>query len=60
MTSIPYPSSKTALNMVTAQYAKELWDTPIKVNAANPRLLRHRPQQPQRLPEPQEGAEAIV
>ncbi|HEX6684919.1 MAG TPA: SDR family oxidoreductase [Candidatus Limnocylindrales bacterium] len=36
MSGIPYPSSKTALNMVTAQYAKELWDTPIKVNAANP------------------------
>ena len=36
MVSIPYVSSKTALNMVTAQYAKELWDTPIKVNAANP------------------------
>jgi NAD(P)-dependent dehydrogenase (short-subunit alcohol dehydrogenase family) len=35
-TSIPYPSSKTALNMVTAQYAKELWETGIKVNAANP------------------------
>ncbi|WP_067699260.1 SDR family oxidoreductase [Nocardia jejuensis] len=36
MTSVPYPSSKTALNMVTVMYAKELWDTPIKVNAANP------------------------
>jgi NAD(P)-dependent dehydrogenase (short-subunit alcohol dehydrogenase family) len=36
MASIPYPSSKTALNMITAMYAKELWDTPIKVNAANP------------------------
>ncbi|MET9492743.1 SDR family oxidoreductase [Nocardia sp. NPDC006630] len=36
MASIPYPTSKTALNMVTAMYAKELWDTPIKVNAANP------------------------
>ncbi|MBU3061098.1 SDR family oxidoreductase [Nocardia sp. NEAU-G5] len=36
MASIPYAASKTALNMVTAQYAKELWDTPIKVNAANP------------------------
>jgi len=34
--SIPYPSSKTALNMITVQYAKELWDTPMKVNAANP------------------------
>lgn len=36
MASIPYPSSKTALNMITAMYAKELRDTPIKVNAANP------------------------
>ncbi|MEU0543511.1 SDR family oxidoreductase [Nocardia sp. NPDC005978] len=36
MVSISYPVSKAALNMVTAQYAKELWDTPIKVNAANP------------------------
>jgi NAD(P)-dependent dehydrogenase (short-subunit alcohol dehydrogenase family) len=36
MASLPYPSSKTALNMVTVMYAKELWDTPIKVNAANP------------------------
>ncbi len=36
MASVPYPSSKAALNMVTAMYAKELKDTPIKVNAANP------------------------
>ena len=35
MASIPYPSSKTALNMVTAMYAKELRDTPVRVNAAN-------------------------
>jgi NAD(P)-dependent dehydrogenase (short-subunit alcohol dehydrogenase family) len=35
-TSVSYPSSKAALNMVTAMYAKELRDTPIKVNAANP------------------------
>ncbi|MEV0763973.1 SDR family oxidoreductase [Nocardia sp. NPDC050435] len=34
--AISYPASKAALNMVTAMYAKELWDTPIKVNAANP------------------------
>ena len=33
---LAYPSSKTALNMITAMYAKELRDTPIKVNAANP------------------------
>jgi NAD(P)-dependent dehydrogenase (short-subunit alcohol dehydrogenase family) len=36
LVSVPYPSSKSALNMVTAMYAKELRDTPIKVNAANP------------------------
>lgn len=36
MASLPYPTSKTALNMITAMYAKELWDTPIKVNAAHP------------------------
>jgi NAD(P)-dependent dehydrogenase (short-subunit alcohol dehydrogenase family) len=36
MASVPYPSSKTALNMITAMYAKELRDTRIKVNAANP------------------------
>jgi NAD(P)-dependent dehydrogenase (short-subunit alcohol dehydrogenase family) len=33
---VPYPASKAALNMVTAMYAKELKDTPIKVNAASP------------------------
>jgi NAD(P)-dependent dehydrogenase (short-subunit alcohol dehydrogenase family) len=36
MASLAYPSSKSALNMITAIYAKELRDTPIKVNAANP------------------------
>jgi NAD(P)-dependent dehydrogenase (short-subunit alcohol dehydrogenase family) len=35
-TSLAYPSSKSALNMITALYAKELRDTPVKVNAANP------------------------
>jgi NAD(P)-dependent dehydrogenase (short-subunit alcohol dehydrogenase family) len=34
--SVQYPSSKAALNMITAMYAKELRDTPVKVNAANP------------------------
>ena len=33
---LAYPSSKSALNMITAMYANELRDTPIKVNAANP------------------------
>jgi NAD(P)-dependent dehydrogenase (short-subunit alcohol dehydrogenase family) len=36
MASVPYPASKSALNMVTVMYAKELLDSPIKVNAANP------------------------
>jgi len=36
LVGIPYPASKTALNMVTAMYAKELRDTPIVVTAANP------------------------
>lgn len=34
--SVPYPTSKSAVNMITLRYAKELRDTPIKVNAANP------------------------
>jgi NAD(P)-dependent dehydrogenase (short-subunit alcohol dehydrogenase family) len=34
--SAQYPSSKAAVNMLTVMYAKELRDTPIKVNAANP------------------------
>jgi NAD(P)-dependent dehydrogenase (short-subunit alcohol dehydrogenase family) len=34
--SLAYPVSKSALNMVTAMYAKELAGTPVKVNAANP------------------------
>jgi NAD(P)-dependent dehydrogenase (short-subunit alcohol dehydrogenase family) len=34
--SLAYPSSKAALNMITAMYARELRDSAIKVNAANP------------------------
>ncbi len=34
--ALAYPSAKSALNMITALYAKELSGTPIKVNAANP------------------------
>jgi NAD(P)-dependent dehydrogenase (short-subunit alcohol dehydrogenase family) len=36
LNNLPYQSSKSALNMVTVAYAKELWDTPVKVNAAAP------------------------
>lgn len=34
--SVSYPVSKSALNMVTAMYAKELAETTVKVNSANP------------------------
>ncbi len=34
--SAAYPASKAALNMLTIQYAKQLRDTPILVNAAAP------------------------
>jgi NAD(P)-dependent dehydrogenase (short-subunit alcohol dehydrogenase family) len=60
MTSIPYVSSKTALNMVTAQYAKELWDTPIKVNAANPGYCATDLNDHRGFRSPEQGAEAIV
>ncbi|WP_440074234.1 SDR family oxidoreductase [Streptosporangium sp. OZ121] len=36
LNDMPYNSSKAALNMVTVSYAKELWDTGIKVNAGDP------------------------
>ena len=38
MQLLSYNSSKTALNAVTVQFANELFDTPIKVNSANPGL----------------------
>jgi NAD(P)-dependent dehydrogenase (short-subunit alcohol dehydrogenase family) len=60
MASIPYVSSKTALNMVTAQYAKELWDTPIKVNAANPGYCATDLNNHSGFRSAEEGAEAIV
>ncbi|HET9139222.1 SDR family oxidoreductase [Actinophytocola sp.] len=34
--NLPYSASKAALNMVTVAFAKELWDTPVKVNAESP------------------------
>ncbi|MFJ8982383.1 SDR family oxidoreductase [Streptomyces sp. NPDC102282] len=36
LNNMPYNSSKSALNMITVAYAKELWGTPIKVNATDP------------------------
>ncbi|KAB1904106.1 SDR family oxidoreductase [Micromonospora sp. AMSO31t] len=60
LTSIPYPSSKTALNMVTAMYAKELRDTPIKVNAANPGYCATDLNHHSGFRTPEEGAEVSV
>ena len=37
--TLGYRSSKAALNMATVQFAYELRDTPIKINAANPGLI---------------------
>lgn len=60
LTSIPYPSSKTALNMVTAMYAKELRDTPVKVNAANPGYCATDLNHHSGFRTPEEGAEVSV
>ncbi|MFG1828708.1 SDR family oxidoreductase [Micromonospora chersina] len=60
LTSIPYPSSKTALNMITAMYAKELRDTPIKVNAANPGYCATDLNHHSGFRIPEEGAEVSV
>lgn len=56
----PYPSSKAALNMVTALYAKELRDTPIKVNAANPGYCATDLNDHQGYRTAEQGAEPIV
>jgi NAD(P)-dependent dehydrogenase (short-subunit alcohol dehydrogenase family) len=34
--NLPYQSSKAALDAITVEFAKELAETPIKVNAADP------------------------
>ncbi|MEU4368844.1 SDR family oxidoreductase [Micromonospora chersina] len=60
LTSIPYPSSKTALNMITAMYAKELRDTRIKVNAANPGYCATDLNHHSGFRTPEEGAEVSV
>jgi NAD(P)-dependent dehydrogenase (short-subunit alcohol dehydrogenase family) len=36
LNNLPYQSSKAALNAITVEFAKELAETPIKVNAADP------------------------
>ena len=60
LVSIPYPSSKTALNMITAMYAKELRATPLKVNAANPGYCATDLNGHRGFRTAEQGAEAIV
>jgi NAD(P)-dependent dehydrogenase (short-subunit alcohol dehydrogenase family) len=60
MTALTYPSSKTALNMVTVMYAKELADTPIKVNPANPGYCATDLNGPSGFRTPPQGAEPSV
>jgi len=60
MASITYPSSKTALTMITTMYAKELWDTPIKINAANPGYCATDLNESTGFRAPEQGAEPIV
>jgi NAD(P)-dependent dehydrogenase (short-subunit alcohol dehydrogenase family) len=60
LVSIPYPSSKTALNMVTAMYAKELRDTRLKVNAANPGYCATDLNDHRGFRTPEQGAEVVV
>jgi NAD(P)-dependent dehydrogenase (short-subunit alcohol dehydrogenase family) len=52
--------SKTALNMVTAMYAKEPFDTLIKVNAANPGYCARDLNGHSGFRTPEQGAEASV
>jgi NAD(P)-dependent dehydrogenase (short-subunit alcohol dehydrogenase family) len=58
--SAQYPSSKSAVNMLTAMYAKELRDTPIKVNAANPGYCKTDFNGNSGFRTPAQGAEASV
>jgi NAD(P)-dependent dehydrogenase (short-subunit alcohol dehydrogenase family) len=57
---LAYPSSKFALNMITAMYARELRDTPIKVNAANPGYTKTDLNRNSGFRSAAEGAEASV
>ena len=58
--SLVYPSSKAALNMITAIYARDLRDTPIKVNAANPGYTKTDLNRNSGFRSVTEGAEATV
>ncbi|MFJ7159145.1 SDR family oxidoreductase [Streptomyces sp. NPDC101118] len=57
---IAYQSSKTALNAVTLAYAKELRETPVKVNAALPGVVATDINGHRGFRSPAEGAEIAV
>ena len=56
---LAYSASKTALNAFTLHLACALRDTPVKVNAAHPGIVRTDPN-PQGLISPEEGARTAV
>jgi NAD(P)-dependent dehydrogenase (short-subunit alcohol dehydrogenase family) len=60
MLNLAYCSSKAALNMITASYAKELWDTSIKVNAVDPGWVKTDINHNEGIKTPEEGAAPIV
>ncbi|MEV0235918.1 SDR family oxidoreductase [Nonomuraea sp. NPDC050786] len=60
MLNLAYCSSKAALNMITVSYAKELWDTPIKVNTVDPGWVRTDINHNEGIKTPEEGAAPIV
>ncbi|MBT2235767.1 SDR family oxidoreductase [Nonomuraea sp. NEAU-A123] len=60
MLNLVYCSSKAALNMITVSYAKELWDTPIKVNTVDPGWVKTDINHNEGIKTPEEGAAPIV
>ncbi|MET8863749.1 SDR family oxidoreductase [Nonomuraea sp. NPDC004580] len=60
MLNLAYTSAKAALNMITIAYAKELWNTPIKVNAVDPGWVRTDINHNAGTKSPEEGAAPIV
>jgi NAD(P)-dependent dehydrogenase (short-subunit alcohol dehydrogenase family) len=57
---LAYNSSKSALNAITVQYAKELRDTPIKINAACPGYCATDLNDHQGYRTPEQGAEIAI
>jgi NAD(P)-dependent dehydrogenase (short-subunit alcohol dehydrogenase family) len=60
MLNLAYCSSKAALNMITVSYAKELWNTSIKVNAVDPGWVKTDINHNEGIKTPEEGAAPIV